>query len=228
MDEGALAVERRIAARDTGLQGHLTVTSLEWLGDSVVAPILTKFGVRHPLVTLELVNDERRYSLSRREADVAFRPGSFEQEDLIERKVADIAYGLYASAGYLDRYGLPDFTAGCPGHTAVTLREGRTPARSPLSQWLKSIAPRTRVALRTNTIHALLSAVDTDEVLAVLPRVLADRRLALRRLETPLPEPVLPLRLGVHADLRETPRVREFIDFAVSELAKRAPELNPV
>jgi len=33
MEEAAQAVERRVAARDTGLQGRITVTSLAWFGD---------------------------------------------------------------------------------------------------------------------------------------------------------------------------------------------------
>jgi hypothetical protein len=35
------------------------------------------------------------------------------------------------------------------------------------------------------------------------------------------------VRLGVHADLRGSPRIRAFIDFAVDELKARAPKLNP-
>jgi hypothetical protein len=44
MEAGALAVERRIAARDTGLQGPITVTSLARFGD-VLAPLLARFPV---------------------------------------------------------------------------------------------------------------------------------------------------------------------------------------
>ncbi|MFP2905914.1 LysR family transcriptional regulator [Pyxidicoccus sp. 3LFB2] len=225
MEEGALTVERRLAARDTGLQGAITVTSLDWLGDQVIAPIMAKFGGRHPLVSLALINDGRRFNLSRREADIAFRPGPFEQEDIIERKVADVAYGLYASPAYLEQYGPPNFASGCAGQPFVTLHE--TPTRAPLTQWMRAVAPNARSILRTNSIWSQLAAAEAGEALAALPRVLVDRRLTLRRIETPKPGPVLAVRLGVHADLRKTPRVRAFIDFAVRELEKRAAELNP-
>ncbi|WP_402212627.1 LysR family transcriptional regulator, partial [Streptomyces sp. NPDC088551] len=95
MDAGALAVQRRIAARDTGLDGALTVTSLDWLGDEVIAPMLARFGALHPGVALEVINDVRVFNLARREADLAFRFGSFAQENLIERRVGDVAYALY-------------------------------------------------------------------------------------------------------------------------------------
>jgi DNA-binding transcriptional LysR family regulator len=225
MEEGALTVERRLAARDTGLQGSITVTSLDWLGDQVIAPIMAKFGGRHPRVSLALINDGRRYNLSRREADLAFRPGPFDQEDIIERKVADVAYGLYASPTYLEQHGLPDFASGCAGHTVVMLLE--SPGRAPITDWMQDLAPQARCVLRTNSIWSQLAAAEAGEVLASLPRVLVDRRLTLRRIETPRPGPVLAVRLGVHADVRKAPRMRAFIDFAVRELALRGAELNP-
>ncbi|WP_257449343.1 LysR family transcriptional regulator [Archangium lipolyticum] len=225
MEEGSLAVERRIAARDSGLQGEITVTSIGWFGDYVVAPLLAKFGGQHKLVTLELINEARRFNLSRRDADVAFRFGSFEQEDLVERKVADVAYGLYASAGYLKKHGPPDFSTGCAGHAVVTLQAG--PDWAP-GRWLRALAPEARAILRTNSVRSQLAVVEAGEAFASLPRALVDRRPMLQRLETPRPGPVMPVRLGVHADLRETPRIRAFIDFAVRELELRSAELNPV
>ncbi|QCI67119.1 LysR family transcriptional regulator [Phreatobacter stygius] len=225
MDEGALVIERRIAARDTGLQGTISVTSLDWLGDCVVAPIVARFGSLHRLVSVELINDGRVFNLSRHEADIAFRFRSFEQEDLIERKVADIGYGLYAAPAYLERLGPPDFAAGCPGDAVVTLHEGA--GRVCQVDWLEALAPKAQVILRANGLHAHLSAVEAGVALAALPRVLGDGRPGLRRLDTPLPAPVQAVRLGVHADLRDTPRIRAFIDFAASELKARAAVLNP-
>jgi DNA-binding transcriptional LysR family regulator len=138
MEEGALAVERRIAGRDTGLQGPITVTSLAWFGDDVIAPLLARFSARHKLVTIDLMSDPRRFNLPRREADIAVRIGSFHQEYLVERKVADVSYGLYASADYLDRYGRPNFIKGCAGHLVTSLVESTDKVVH--IEWLKAIA----------------------------------------------------------------------------------------
>jgi DNA-binding transcriptional LysR family regulator len=56
------------------------VTSLAWFGDDVLAPLLARFSARHTLVTIDLINDPRRFNLARREADIALRIGSFDQE----------------------------------------------------------------------------------------------------------------------------------------------------
>jgi len=225
MEEGALSVERRIAARDTGLQGAISVTSLDWLGDQIIAPIMARFGARHPLVTLELLNEPRVFNLSRREADVAFRFAPFEQEDLIERKVAEIGYGLYAAPAYLDRRGAPDFAAGCAGQAVVTMYDFAS--RAPQAAWLRAIAPQAQVILRTSGLISQMAAAETGAAMAVLPRLLGDGRPGLCRIEAPLPAPVHIVRMGVHADLRDSPRIRAFIDFTVAELKAWARALNP-
>jgi DNA-binding transcriptional LysR family regulator len=225
MEELAHAVERRIAARDTGLQGAITLTTLAWFGDDVLAPLVARFCARHPLVTVDLVNDPRRFNLSRREADVAVRIGNFDQEDLVERKVADVSYGLYASEGYLGRHGRPDFSMKCAGHNVVSLCP--SPVKVVHIEWLSAIAPLAAVVLRTNGLQSHMATVEAGDAMAVLPRVMGDRRPELIRLEAPLPEPSQPVKIGVHADLRSTARIRSLIDFLVHELKMRANDLNP-
>ena len=82
MAEGALAVERRIASRDTGLQGPITVTSLDWLGDYILAPIAARLAASI-LSSRSNCSTTRVFNISRRDADITFRFGTFEQEDLV-------------------------------------------------------------------------------------------------------------------------------------------------
>jgi len=225
MEHGAEAVQRRIAARDTGLQGPITVTSIAWFGDEVLAPMLARFGAHHALVEINLVNDPRRFNLSRGEADIALRIGSFDQRDLVERRVADVCYGLFASTGYLNRLGRPDFKQGCAGHHVTSLVD--SPVKVVHIEWLKAIAPRARTTIRTNDIHSHMATAEAGEAMAVLPRVLADRRPTLVRLTPARPEPTQPVKLGVHSGMRQSPRIRALIDFLVLELKARSKELNP-
>jgi LysR substrate binding domain len=202
-----------------------TVTSLAWFGDDVLAPLLARFSARHKQVSIDLINDPRRFNLSRGEADIALRIGSFHQEYLVERRVGDVSYGLYASADYLDRHGRPDFAKGCAGHLVTSVVE--SPDKVVHIEWLKAIAPRARTILRTNGVQSQIATAEAGEAMAVLPRVLADRRSVLMRLDPPLPEPSNTVKLGVHPDMRDTPRIRALIDFLVAELKARSRELNP-
>jgi DNA-binding transcriptional LysR family regulator len=228
MEAAAQAVDRRIAARDTGLQGRITVTSLAWFGDDVLAPLLARFGALHPSVTIDLINDPRLFNLARREADVALRVGSgsfANEKHLVARRVADVAYGVYASAGYLDRHGRPGFSDGCAGHRVTSLVD--SPIRVVHIEWLKAIAPHAHAVISTNGIQSHIATAEAGEAMAVLPRVLGDRRAELVRLKPPLPEPSQAVKLGVHADMRRSPRIRALIDFLVVELRALARELNP-
>ncbi|WP_026792017.1 LysR family transcriptional regulator [Pleomorphomonas oryzae] len=216
MEACALGVERRIAARDTGLQGSILVTTLDWLGDRIVAPTAAAFGRLHPLVSVEVVNDPRLVNLSRREADIAIRFLPFDKEDLYERRIADVAYGLYASHAFLEKLGPPDFEAGCECHPIITLHEGA--ARVCQADWLLRLAPRAPIALRASGMHGQMWAAEEGHGMAALPRVLGDGRPGLARIPTPLPEPSQGVRLGVHADMRDVPRIRTFIDFMAQRL----------
>ncbi|KRD49531.1 LysR family transcriptional regulator [Ensifer sp. Root278] len=224
MEEAALTVERRLAAQDDALAGNITVTSLDWPGDYLLAPILTKFATAHP-GAIHLLNDGRRFNLSRRDADIAFRFGSFDQSDTVERKVADIRYGLFAMQAYLDRFGHPSAKGGSSNHAIVELAE--VPVRVSLSTWLKDLLPDARVMLRANSIRSQLSAVETGAALATLPHFLAAGRDGLVSVDLGVAAPVLSLKLGVHQETRNLPRVRKLIDFVVSEFAGLRPKLNP-
>src|SRR5687768_11363998 len=67
---------------------------------------------------------------------------------------------------------------------------------------------RAHIVLRTNGIQSHIATVEADEAMAVLPRILGDRRTTLRRLIPPLAEPSQPVKLGVHAEMRNSPRIR--------------------
>lgn len=226
MDAGALSVERQVAARDTGLHGEILVTSLDWLGDEVIAPMLARFSALHPGLVIELVNDTKVFNLARREADLAFRFGSFEQENLVERRIGDVAYALYASSGYLEAHGQPDAADGFSGHHLVLL--DRAAGEVPHEAWLPLLAHQARTLLHANGLRAHLAAVRSGSAMAVLPCYLAEGDSALQRIKLAQPMPVRAVRVGFHSDMRETPRIRALIDFMVEEFAGLKKRLNPL
>lgn len=226
MDAGALSVQRQVAARDTGLSGEILVTSLDWLGDEVIAPMLARFGALHSGLVIELVNDTKVFNLARREADLAFRFGSFAQENLVERRVGEVAYALYASKSYLERHGQPEATEGFSGHLLVLL--DRAAGEVPHEAWLPALAHRARTVLHANGLRSHLAAVRSGAAMAVLPCFMAEGDSALRRVEVSHPMPVRAVRVGFHSDMRDTPRVRALVDFVVREFSQMEKLLNPL
>ena len=88
MEEEALAIQRELTGAEAELEGKLRLSSSEWFGAFMLAPVLAEFGKRHPKVCVELLTDARLYSLPRREADLVFRIRPFDEPEVIARRQA--------------------------------------------------------------------------------------------------------------------------------------------
>ena len=115
-----LAVERTVGGQDDRLEGTVRISCTETLAVHVLTPCFIALQHRHPGIQVELVPNPLEISLSMREADIAVRLAPSDRNDLVVRRVGSMAFGLYASPLYLQRYGLPDFDAGCTGHRLMT------------------------------------------------------------------------------------------------------------
>ena len=217
MEDAAMTVERRIAARGTGLDGLVRVTTLEWIGQHVLAPVLARFARLHPGLVVELLATERLLNLARHEADIAIRTARFDQDGLVQRRLRESHWAVYAGEAYLAEWGEPDFGAGCPGHALLLLPEAQA-AKAQLN-WLRDeAAPRARIALQSNNIDVLAAASVAGAGLVMLPRLVGDAIGGLRRLHAPGTPPRRELWLGYHEDLRHTPRVRALTTFIAAEM----------
>src|SRR3954468_7762043 len=123
METEGLAAERVTSGRDAGLRGRVRITASEWLIGAVLGPMVRPFVTRHPELELELVADVRHLSLVRREADLALRPSRFDQLQVVQREIAKVAFGLYASDSYLAERGTPDFARHGEGHRLIAMSE---------------------------------------------------------------------------------------------------------
>ena len=225
IEHEVLSVERVAAGRDVGLRGRVTITASEWLIGAVLGPALLPFSERHSELELELLADTRNLSLARRDADIALRPTRFEQQDVIQRKVATLAFGLYASDGYLARHGMPDFASECAGHALIAMSESLT--NIPDIAWLRDFAANARIAVRTNGRAPMATMAQSGVGMACLPRFVGDATPGLRLLRTPSPGPERELFLGAHREARTTPRVRASIAFLTSAIERLKPALCP-
>src|SRR5260221_5323689 len=123
IESEALAVERVITGKDVKLEGTIRVTAVETLAVEILTPIFHAFQEAYPGIALDLVTDARNLSLTRREAEVALRLTRPTQQELVARRVTDFSVGIYAAQSYLDRHGMPDLTAGAPGHPRILVQE---------------------------------------------------------------------------------------------------------
>jgi molybdate transport repressor ModE-like protein len=220
MEDEALALDRDISGRDHRLCGRLRITSSETLAYRRLTEHLAAFRRAHPGIVVELAVDNRVLSLSRREADIALRPIRPREGDLWGRRLAGVAWALYAAPSYLEASGGPLSDPRDAGRYSLIGWEESLPGIQ-AAQWLSREAPSQAFVYRTNSLVNQLAAAKAGVGLALLPCYLGDCEAGLLRA---LPEPVPDLRgelwIVTHADLKDTARVRAFFQLVGEGLAR--------
>jgi DNA-binding transcriptional LysR family regulator len=221
MEDATLALDRDIAGSDHRLAGRLRVTSSETLAYSMLARHFAAFRQAHPGIVVELLIDNRVLDLSRHETDIALRPVRPREGDLWGRKLADVAWTLFASPVLLEAIGGPLSRAkDVARHPLIGWHEDA--GRIVAADWLARAAPAKTFVYRTSSLVNQLVAAKAGVGLALLPCYLGDGQPGLvRALADPIADVAGELWIVTHADLKATARVRAFFDIVGGGLAEQ-------
>lgn len=206
VEDEILAVQGRVLGRDAQLTGPLRVSTVDVLFCCFTGAFRS-FTERYPGIDLVLDVSRDPVSLSRREADVVMRVSVSPPETLVGRRVADMQFGIYASAALVERVG-----EGAPLAKFPWIGWDRGPNWRWFERWLGDNAPGANVVMRLDDRGLLMShAVRGGLGAQLIPCVLGDPDPELLRI-APLDET---FRVGVwiltHPDLRTNSRVRAFM-----------------
>ncbi len=190
----------------------LRLTSFDWFGAQVLAPVLAEFAKLHPRVTVELLTDPRFLSLARREADLAFRIGAFDEPDVVSRKLLRIRYGVYVRKG-LDH---PVARNGA-GSTLLTLNSGFSGA--PDDSWLSKKLPKARTLFGSNSRDVQARMCAQGVGVAILPVLLGDSIARIERVDLGEEPPSRDAWIGYHRDLRHQARLRALLELVIARLS---------
>jgi DNA-binding transcriptional LysR family regulator len=217
VEDATVAFERQLLASDSELTGTIRVTCASTLADRLArSPLIDAFHTGYPGLRIELVITDRILDLSKGEADIAIRLGDPHDDTLVGRKIAEVPWAVYASQLYVERHGRPECPKDIERHFIVAY-DGEI-ADYAAARWLRSVAPHARVAARSETWPAYVVAVKSGVGLGPLPIHHGDRDSDLVRLLDPAPRLVSDFWLLMHRDMRRTPRVRAFFDFATADI----------
>ena len=211
MEEGALAMERRLAGQEQDLKGSLRISSADWFGAYVLPPILADFSKAYPNVEIEILTGTRLFNLAQREADIAFRIVPFDTADVVQRRLFTLDYGVYIAEETAD----PKYGDGT-GHRLIT--HDTSTGHFPDIAWLIESFPNARAVLRSNNRNVQARMCRQGVGIAVLPRAVGDQIPGIRRLELPKQPPAREVWMGYHRDLRRLQRLRAFISAITDHL----------
>ena len=182
------------------VRGRLRVACPRPLGQRYLAPLLAEFTLRHPLVEITLVVEDRLADLVAEQIDVAIRVAHMEDSSLVARKLANNPRVLVAAPAYLARAGTPRTPADLARHNCLLYVSGSTIR----DEWTfrKGTAVtviRASGKLRTNDGMALAASACAGAGITVLDRQLVEAELASGALVELLPDYRLGAGPPVHA-----------------------------
>jgi DNA-binding transcriptional LysR family regulator len=161
------------------------------------------------------------FNLTKRDADVAIRPANDPPETLVGRRVAKIAFAIYASPRYLAKRRKVDDLA---AHHWVGPDDSL--ADTAVAQWMRSQLPDCEITLRVDSILGMRQAAQAGLGLAALPCFLGDTSPGLACIHRPIASMQTALWILTHEDLRHTARIRAFIEFAANACSRLRPLLE--
>ncbi len=230
MADQAEEIERQVLGRDRELMGPLRVTTAFVVMEHLLPQPLAAFARCYPGIEVEVVENAFLADLSRRpaelaggarqDADVALRVSGQVAEHLVGRQLGPTTCRVYALKGAPD---LPQTVL----PLAELLRDApwvafeRDALHRVYDQWMRQHLAQSRVRVRVDIFNAAAAMLHTGIGVAILPTFMQRSHPELVPVSDPIPELSVPVWMLTHPDLRQTARVRVFMQDVGDALAKR-------
>ena len=216
MQAGAAAFAMTAAGRDARIEGTVRITASEVVSTYLLPGILAALLDAEPAIEIELVATNAVENLLARDADIALRMVRPTQNDLIARKLNDIAMGAFAHRDYLDEYGIPQTIAELQDHRLVGY--DRTDLIERGMERLGVQFRRSLFRLRTDHQVAYWEMVKAGAGIGFGPIYSARNSPELVRVMPELDIESLPCWLASHQELRHSPKVRRVFEFLAERI----------
>lgn len=217
MGDAAWASVAAADRRSESMAGVLVVAASDVYATSLLPGVIAEIVARHPALRIEVVVENGRTDLRRREADIAIRSYETEHPDLITRKLGWDVGGLFASHDWISRHGAPLTKADLADLPWVGYPDHSWMLKGLLEQGYPLAEDRLRVVSESHL--AQWAHVKAGAGIGVMTLRLGEAEPGVRRLlalEKPLRFPVW---LVTHRDLKTSLRIRTVFDLLVEGLS---------
>jgi DNA-binding transcriptional LysR family regulator len=224
METLGLSVVETIRAAPSEPSGRVRLATMEGIAAFYLAEKLTEFNAIHPDIVVELVTERHLINLTKREADVSISFVPPVGSRLNVRKAGTFKLGLFGSAAYLKRRGMPHTVEDLPNHDFVDYIVDLVAI--PKVHWLLDVLEPEHVVFRSSSMAAQQNAIAAGRGLGLLPYFSAKKE--------PKLVPVLQgrvlvereLYISVHDDIQFMGRVRALTRYLFTLFERDAPYLN--
>ena len=171
--------------------GRLKVTTTVGFGSTWLTAQMHEFITMYPEIDVSLVLSDNELDLGMREADVAIRMMMPRQPGLVQRHLLTVRSHVYASHGYIQKYGKPQ-----------AIESGRV------------------VVLRVNNVYGIFRAVESGLGIASLPDYLARESTKIETVLPDLNVRTTDVYFTYPEELRHSKRIAVFRDFLLRKVAE--------
>jgi DNA-binding transcriptional LysR family regulator len=198
------------------LAGIVRLTASRPVSTYVMPSVCAELRLRWPEIQLELVASDVVQDLSRRDADIAVRNVRPTQQDVVSRKIGEMAIGLFAGPDYAKRRALPTTVAELLTHELIGLDRSDDIIRGFAEAGV--VVDRNAFSVRCDDLIVLVELIAAGVGLGFVS-VTAGRARGL--IQIPLQLPRLPVWIAMHREVQTSRRIRVIADALVTSLAPR-------
>jgi len=216
IENHAWNIDNRIGGEADLEHGQVRLTVAEGLGVHWLPPLLPLFHEQYPKTHLDIFVHNTFLDLLRRQADIAIRIGQPGSDLLVGKILCQVNFGLYASNGYLERYGKPESLEELTQHRIIlgTGKLAKTRQMMLTSELLRDKKQR----LHTDSIVAQISYALNDLGITPLPDYIAASEHQLTRVLEADFSLDLPLWVLTHRELKDSHHIRCVKEFLGARL----------
>jgi DNA-binding transcriptional LysR family regulator len=217
-EDEMIALSRRLVGRDAEPAGTVVITMPHALAMTSIMDDMARFSDLYPSIDLNLRFTNDVADLARREADVSLRVAHGVDDDVVGRKLVPCSQAAYCTKAYAAR---------------VTDNQGEglhfigwnESAEATSADWIAaSCYPKARLKHRVSDLIPHVTLAASGLGMSYLACALGDRHPDLVRAPYQTPLPYRDLWLLLHRDLRNTARVRLFVDYFAAAIKARRSE----
>jgi DNA-binding transcriptional LysR family regulator len=216
-------VESSLLADASVPAGKISVCGPTLFGRAFMLPLLARFLVDHPRITLDVKLLDRRVNIVDEGIDLAIRIGALEDSSLIVRRLGALLWVVSGAPAYFDLRGVPRTLADLSKHDCLVFSQQSAGSEWRLQKDGKPIDVRVPVRMRSNTLDAVVTAAVEGVGLVYAPAWQVFEHITAGRLRVVLREhelPPIPINAIVSHTKLLSAKVRLLLDFFVKELAR--------
>ncbi|MDH5693251.1 MAG: LysR family transcriptional regulator [Gammaproteobacteria bacterium] len=193
------------------LEGEVRISANEIVGRHLLPAAIVALRKQHPHLQVEIVITNEVSSLSKREADIAFRMFRPTQPELVSKRLPDMHLGFYAHCHYIAEHGRPASIDELTQFDVINADKDREFLDGAAEMGFHFL--REDFVLRTDDLSTQINLARAGAGIVGMHKRMACLWPELHEVLPDLPLPPLEFWLVCHGDVQYNQRIRETMTF---------------